>query len=298
MENKSTWYFLKPGLQTTIQDNGRSGHQHFGVPVGGALDRSSVAIANKLLNNKPDNPVLEITLVGPKIEINGACQIAITGADLSPQINERSVPLYESIEVQDDSVLSFGNITKGCRTYIAIKGDWQIKKWLGSYSTVGSFGNEILPDSFIRKGSRLTIHSTRSALYEKFINKLRPDFKETIKVKVIPGPEFENFTKIQIAWFFSQTFSITPNSNRMGYLLDKSIINFQPTHEVISSGVIPGTIQITNSGLPIILMADAQTTGGYHRIANVIAADLDRLGQLKPGDKVGFEIQSEVRINE
>ena len=281
MNNKSIWHFLKPGLQTTLQDNGRLGYQHLGVPVGGVLDAVSANLANKLLDNEPGNPVLEITLVGPKVEIQGACQIAITGANLSPQINERFVPMYTTIEVNDGDVLSFGKVENGCRSYIGIRGNLQIRKWLGSCSAVAFNDYELTPDSIFRKGSKLIIEDTSSNVFRKISNNNRPKFSNQITAKVLPGPEFAYFSKIQIAWFFSQTFTITPSSNRMGYLLDKSLHNFKPALEVISSAVIPGTIQITNSGLPVVLMADAQTTGGYHRIANIITKDLARLAQLK-----------------
>jgi allophanate hydrolase subunit 2 len=120
--------------------------------------------------------------------------------------------------------------------------------------------------------------------------KLRPEYPTRLRVRVLPGPEFEAFSPYAIGYFFSRGYRLTADSNRMGYRLDATIIDFRPAREVISSGIIPGTIQVTNSGQPIILMADAQTTGGYFRLANVISADMDRLAQLKPGDEVWFSL--------
>ncbi len=283
-------HFLKAGLQTLIQDQGRVGYQSYGVPVSGVMDKKSAALANELVGNPTDTPVLEITLLGPKIQIQGDCQIAITGADLSPKINKEAIPLYTTITVKDGDTLSFGAIKNGCRAYIAVRGKWQLSKWLNSYSALPYSGKEATPKSVIEKGQELIIE-VASPIAKKSIPKAeQPVYKNSERIRVLPGPEFEEFSSYTIAYFFSRGYQLTNDSNRMGYRLDANLIDFKPKREVISSGIIPGTIQITSSGQPVILMADAQTVGGYYRIANVISADMDKLAQLKPGDEVWFSL--------
>ena len=285
-----TLHFLKTGLQTLIQDHGRIGYQSYGVPVSGVMDKKSAALANELVGNPSDAPVIEITLLGPKIEIEGECQIAITGADLSPKINNQTIPLYTTVTVKNGDMLSFGAIKNGCRAYLAIGGEWQLSKWLNSYSAVPYAGKEATPKSVIEKGQQLTIKTSKRGIKKSIPKSEQPIYNNSQRIRVLPGPEFEEFSPYTIAYFFSRGYKLTNDSNRMGYRLDGNLIDFKPKREVISSGIIPGTIQITSSGQPVILMADAQTVGGYYRIANVISADMDKLAQLKPGEEVWFSL--------
>ena len=285
-----TLHFLKTGLQTLIQDSGRIGYQSYGVPVSGVMDKKSAALANELVGNPSDAPVIEITLLGPKIEIEGECQIAITGADLSPKINNQTIPLYTTVTVKNGDMLSFGAIKNGCRAYLAIGGEWQLSKWLNSYSAVPYAGKEATPKSVIEKGQQLTIKTSKRGIKKSIPKSEQPIYNNSQRIRVLPGPEFEEFSPYTIAYFFSRGYKLTNDSNRMGYRLDGNLIDFKPKREVISSGIIPGTIQITSSGQPVILMADAQTVGGYYRIANVISADMDKLAQLKPGEEVWFSL--------
>lgn len=288
MKKHSTFYFRKAGLQTSVQDKGRLGYQAFGVPISGALDKTAAQIANWLVGNPLDAPVLEITLIGPEIKVKGDCQIAVSGANLSLIVNGLEQSMYETLLIKNNSVISFGKIKNGCRAYLAIRGKWKVKKWLGSYSAATTSGLTLTPDSIIQKNSRLKIRLKAPIPKRIYPLNLRPNFPSRLLVRVLPGPEFKDFSPLSIEHFFGQGHRLTKASNRMGYRLDTQLKGFYPKTEVISSGIVPGTIQITNSGQPIILMADAQTTGGYFRIANVIDEDLDWLAQLKPGDEVWF----------
>lgn len=291
----TTFHFLKTGLQTLIQDQGRIGYQSYGVPVSGVMDQQAATLANQLVGNPTNHPVLEITLLGPTIQVEGDCQIAITGADLSPEINRQAIPLYTTIAVKDGDTLSFGAIKNGCRAYLAIGGNWQIPKWLDSYSALPYSGKAATPNSLIEKGTTLPVETRPSIPIQNIKKEAQPIYPKTLRVRVLPGPEFEAFSSYTIAYFFSRGYQLTNDSNRMGYRLNANLIDFKPEREVISSGIIPGTIQITSAGQPVILMADAQTVGGYYRIANVISEDLDKLAQLKPGDEVWFSL---VRMEE
>ena len=283
-------HFLKPGLQTTIQDLGRQGVQDLGIPINGAMDKASVQLANHLVGNSADSPVLEITLLGPKIQFEGQCQIAITGADLSAEINGNTIPLFRTINIEHGDVLSFGKPVTGCRAYLSINGKWDIQSWLGSYSASATNTAQTTPDSIIVKDQILEIIRGKDQPIITISESERPSLSIEAPIKVYPGPEFEAFSDVEKHSFFGDSFTIGQDSNRMGYRLKEALSGYTKKEEVISSGVIPGTIQITNSGQPIVLMADAQTTGGYPRIANVSSNDLDRLAQFKPGDKVKFEL--------
>ncbi len=292
MTKTTTFHFKKIGLLTQVQDMGRIGYQAFGVPVGGAMDKASAQTANWIVGNPPNNPVLEITLLGPQIEIKGNGQIAITGADLSPQIDGKSMPMFETVQVSSTSVLSFGKIKNGCRAYLAIRGDWIVKKWLGSCSASSNNSAGLTPDSNFQKGSILTVKTKLPIPKRTLPAEVCPVHSDLCKVRMVEGPEFEKFSARMVGFFFSRSYKVTPDSNRMGYRLNAEVVDFKPDREIISSATIPGTIQITNAGQPIILMADAQTTGGYLRLANVISADMDKLAQVKPGDEIWFSLVS------
>ena len=285
-----TFHFQKAGIQTLIQDKGRTGYQSYGVPVSGALDKKAAIVANELVGNPSNSPILEIALLGPTIKIAGNCQIAITGADLSAKVNKQPIPLYATINLKDGDVLTFGGAKTGCRAYLAVRGNWQINKWLNSYSALPYSGVAATPDSLIQKGTNLQIETTGIIPTKCLLKSAQPNFPNSVRIRVLPGPEFDEFSNYTIAYFFSRGYKLTNDANRMGYRLDANLIDFKPKREVISSGIIPGTIQITSAGQPVILMADAQTVGGYYRIANVISADLDKLAQLKSGDEVWFSL--------
>lgn len=290
MTTPTIFHCQKTGLPTTIQDTGRTGFQAFGVPIGGVMDSISAKIANELVRNLPDAPVLEITLFGPVLKVEGEAIIALTGADLSAKINGQRLPLYELILLKNGDVLSFGQPKNGCRAYLAIAGDWQVKKWLNSASFAPQNGESLTPDSLLKKGNQLKVLPNLIYTKRSYPQALRPKFLDLVRVRVMPGPEFSLFPKAIIEQFFGKILTISPRFNRMGIQLVEKLVDFAPTQELISSGIIPGTIQITNSGQPIILMRDAQTTGGYWRIGNVISEDLNKLAQVKAGDSVWFSL--------
>lgn len=290
MANELTLTFLKPGLQTSLQDKGRAGLQNLGVPIGGALDSTSAKMANQLVGNDENTPVLEITMIGPQILFDSDALIALTGAPFElycdDELIENNTPTY----IKSGSVIKFGKLKSGCRAYLAVAGNWKVKKWKGSVSPLLQV-TEATPDSIIKKGTKLKIDSAflnKTGSWDK--NKHTPIIAHRIRLRVKPGPEFNSISRIAIAKFFGQGHEISQDVNRMGYKLTTHLISTEEREEMISSGIIPGTIQITGSGQPIILLKDAQTTGGYPRIANILSEDLDQLAQLKPGDEIWFSI--------
>ncbi|WKV11654.1 biotin-dependent carboxyltransferase family protein [Marivirga harenae] len=290
-QSELTLIFLKAGMQTTVQDQGRAGLQHLGVPIGGALDKRSAELANYLVGNNQQTPVLEITMMGPEILFDTDALVAVTGAQFDIYIDNRIVKNEEAFHVKSGTIVRFGQLNYGCRAYMAVAGKWNAKKWKGSASPILQAA-EATPDSIIKKGSKLKIesaHLNKNGTLDK--NTSTPPLANKIRLKVKAGPEFENISRTAIAKFFGQGHLITQDANRMGYRLKTELTALEEKKEMISSGIIPGTVQLTSSGQPIILLNDAQTTGGYPRIVNIIAKDLDQIAQLKPGDEIWFSLE-------
>lgn len=281
-------HFSNPGIYTSIQDNGRPRLQSYGVPIGGYIDHLAANMANWIVGNPFDSPVLEITLSGPKINISSNCQIAITGADMNPKINGNPIAMYETVNAAAESELSFGKLVNGCRSYLAVNGDWELDKWLDSYSATVFENREFELINRIKKGKVLRIRPGSKVSAKSVPLDFRPKIVHNPVVRVLPGPEYPLFDNKAVNDFMNLEHFISTDSNRMGYRLN-SRIHPIPEDEIISSGIIPGTIQITHSGQPIVLLADAQTTGGYPRIANIISVDLHKMGQLKPSDSIRFK---------
>lgn len=283
---------LKPGLFTTLQDLGRIGHQDAGIPFSGAMDKEAHKIANELLDNPHSTPTIEMTLKGAEFEFEGEGQIAITGADMHAELNTKPAPMYQTIDVKYGDKLVFHQSDLGCRTYLAVKGEWTSTQWLKSFSAVSNLMNiEGVPGQ-LKAGNIIEIETSNFIERRTYPLALRPIYSSCYILRVVSGPEFEQFDIQQIQSFFDTTFEVSADSNRMGYRLKGNIEHYEPQGEEISSGIVEGTIQITNSGEPIILTSDAQTTGGYPRIANVVSEDLSIVAQMKAGDEVRFMLVS------
>ena len=283
---------LKTGLYTSIQDEGRFGVQDQGIPISGALDKSSMRIANQLVGNLPNSPVLEMTLFGPKLKFEGQGQIAITGANMKATLNGKRVENYMTLNIKSGDLLEFHNTDFGCRTYMSIGGQWQVQNWSNSFSALPSLMEEPgLPARLVDDYS-FTVAINQMHELISYPERNRPLFSECYVIRVVTGPEFDQFEIEVIQDFFDRIFVIHGDSNRMGYRLKDNLQDYVPSGEEISSGIVIGTVQISNAGKPIILMADAQTTGGYPRIANVVSDDLEIVAQLKPGDELKFMLVS------
>jgi biotin-dependent carboxylase-like uncharacterized protein len=283
---------LKTGLYTSIQDEGRFGVQDQGIPISGALDKSSMRIANELVGNLPNSPVLEMTLFGPTLKFEGQGQIAITGANMKATLNGKPVENYMTLNIKTGDLLEFHNTDFGCRTYMSIGGQWQVQNWSNSFSALPSLMEEQgLPARLVDDYS-FTVAINQMQELISCPERNRPLFSECYVIRVVTGPEFDQFEIEVIQDFFDRIFVIHGDSNRMGYRLKDNLQGYVPSGEEISSGIVIGTVQISNAGKPFILMADAQTTGGYPRIANVISDDLEIVAQLKPGDELKFMLVS------
>jgi antagonist of KipI len=284
---------VAPGPLTTVQDNGRFGYGRYGVPPSGALDTFSLRVANLLVGNPENDACLEITLFGFKVKTLTDVAIAVTGADLQAYCNDKSLDVYTSYILKKGSILSFRGIRGGCRSYLAIGGGLYLPEVMGSRSTnlSSQFGG--LEGRPLQKGDILFAISPHLHLNtegKKFPQVWTPLYGNEWSLRVIFGPQDDQFTEKGKKIFISSSYYVSPHSDRTGIRLTGPIIERSPEvdESIISEGVIPGTIQVPGDAQPIIILAEI-VTGGYRKIATVITADLPLAGQIKPGDTVRFE---------
>ncbi|MGP4105615.1 biotin-dependent carboxyltransferase family protein [Virgibacillus sp. L01] len=284
MQSEKIFHVLKPGVLTTFQDLGRTGYQKFGVPVSGAMDMFALQVANILVGNQRSAACLEVTLVGPQLEMTAPdpITVALTGAGLEPKLNDNAIKMWRTFRMEKGDRLSFGKHQSGVRTYIAIAGGFDAPVFFGSQSTdvKSHLGRSLVNDDAIygypAKAKR-GIGITNSPIYQK-----------SVEVAVIEGPHTDFFTKQGRENFFNSPHTVNANSNRMGYRLKSEPITHENNTEIWSDAVPFGGIQIPSNGSPIILMADRQTTGGYPRIGTVISTDLPKIAQLVPQGEIRF----------
>jgi antagonist of KipI len=299
---------LAGGLQTTVQDLGRSDHQRDGVPGGGAMDRSALRVANALVGNDDGAAALEATLIGPALAFDDATLIALTGGDLEPSIDGQPIPMWRPVVAPRGGTLRFGRPKIGCRTYIGVAGGIDVPLIFGSRSTYlrGQFGGvggrSLKPGDALATGApprlacciRAAIQDARradamlavaswSAAYA-----LRMRYSVEPAVRLIPGTHADALAGPARTRLFSSSFTVSSSSDRMGYRLEGVELPLRKPVELLSEGVSFGTVQLPPDGMPIVLMADRQTTGGYPRIGEVASVDLPLIAQLKPGDRLRF----------
>lgn len=280
------------GLLTTVQDLGRAGFQQFGVPVSGAMDSHSAAIANILVGNDENEAVLEATMIGPRIEFTESVCIAVTGGDLSPTMDGQPLPMYRAVLARAGQTLAFGTLKNGCRAYIAFAGGLDIAPAMGSRSTYLKAQIGGVDGRKLDKGDEIGLRAPVTALPNAWKRAIAdaPSFtKKELALRVVMGPQDDAFTENGIATFLGSTYTVTNQFDRMGYRLDGETIAHVKDGNIISDGISFGAIQIPSEGKPIIMLADRQTVGGYTKIATVITADLPLVAQAKGGDQIRFQ---------
>ena len=281
----------RPGLCTTVQDTGRWGYQHLGVPVAGSMDIPSHRLANALVGNQVSAATLEITLVGPELECDRPTLFAVTGAEFDTSLDGDDVPPNTSCLARSGQVISFGQRRSGARAYLAVAGGFDVPAVLGSRSThlasrMGGLGGRQLKtgDSLdVGEGVRKSVRegTTRSRIF------CMPS--DGARVRTILGPHAARIGVPQMRAFEQTRYRVAPESDRMGYRLTGERLRLPEDGGLISSAVPIGSVQVPPGGLPIVLMADHQTTGGYPRVATVISADIPVVAQLKASDWIEFE---------
>ncbi len=284
--------FIKAGLQTSIQDLGRFGQMHNGVSQSGAMDPISMQMANWLVGKPLDAAVIEISLVGPTIQFNSEQTIAICGAEFSVFLNSNEVFNDRSFNVVSGDVLEFSSLKSGVRAYLAFSGELDLPMVLSSYSThlTANFGG--FKGRQFQAGDRLRLTSVISTVDRQLPIQNSHFYSGSYLLRTVRTIESDRFNEAQLHDFYAQSFMVTPQSNRMGIRLnpEKPVTSLiiDKVNQIVSSGLVQGSIQIPPSGDPIISSVDGQTIGGYPRIANIITADLPLLGQLNAHDKVRF----------
>jgi len=283
---------LRAGPMATIQDRGRFGYMEFGIGQCGVMDVDSYNLANELVGNHGGEAVIEATLLGPSLYFEEDTLIAFAGADMQPQLDGRELERGIAHRIPARSSVNFGMAKNGVRAYIAVAGGFDVPVAMGSRSTdikceIGGLGGKKLADGDLIKVSDVSYS-------EDYIDKLlKKSFKpavyeKEITIRVIEGPQAEYFTEAGKNTFYSSSFSVSPESDRMGIRLNGDTIEAVEKTDIVSDGIAFGSIQVTSSGQPIVLMADHQTTGGYAKIATVYSKDLPLLAQAVPGTRVRF----------
>ncbi len=284
---------IKPGLFTTIQDQGRWGYQSYGVGIAGALDPFALAAANLLVGNPEGAAGLEITLLGPTLKFHRETIFALAGADLDPTLDGQSISSWTCHLARSGAILSFRGRRNGVRAYLAVSGGIDVPPVMGSRSTylLGRFGG--LYGRALKAQDFLPILSPqenfRNLRGKVFPQNLRPSYQKDPTLRAVLGPFDEFFSEEGVRAFFSTPYTVTPQSDRMGYRLQGMQIVRQKPGELITCGLANGTIQVPPNGQPILLLVDRQTIGGYPIIATLIHADLPLVAQCAPGDQLRFK---------
>jgi len=280
---------VSAGALTTIQDLGRKGYQRFGMPTAGAMDITSLRLANRLIRNDEGEACLEITFTGLRLWALQDIVIALTGGNLMPKVDGYPLPMWQTVSIRKDSEITFTGVHDGIRSYLSVAGGIQVPHVMGSKSTYIRGGIGGLEGRPLKKGDRLCIGPRPRRLPSCRVNRgLFPPYGKDWNIRVIMGPQDDYFSKSGIETFISSEYTITPQSDRMGYRLQGPVIQHRRGADIISDATCLGSIQVPGHGLPIILLADRQTTGGYPKIATAISVDVYDLSQAKPGDSVRF----------
>lgn len=284
---------IKPGFQSTIQDLGRFGFSHYGVSISGAADPLALRIGNLLVGNNQNTPAIEMTLIGGEFQFDCDTFISITGSDFQPKLNNKSIPLWTTIKVSAGQTLSFSNTLNGARCYLCVYKGINVPLVLNSTSThlltsMGGYRGRSLI-----KGDVLKIEESENKLDFYQVNKpILNLLYNSREILVTQGTQINYFPEDTINIFLSSCYKVREDSNRMGLRLCGAKLERSIKEDIITEGIPLGAIQISYDAQPIILFVEHQTTGGYPKIANVISADLHRIGQLKPRDEVKFSFVS------
>ncbi len=285
-----------PGLLTTVQDTGRKGYQKLGIPIAGAMDHIALRMGNIMVGNDEDAAALEITILGPSMTVSsGKGIVCAAGADPGMHINGAPCPSWTCISLNEGDKISFKKerAKRGCRCNLCISGGIDVPVFLGSRSTylrgkLGGFeGRAIARGDIISTGYPHSLWERMSGF--QLPEELLPDYDIQRKLKAVPGPQEDHFSKEAVDLFFSTEWKIGNSSDRMGYRLEGNRIEHLESADIVSDAIPPGSIQIPGDGQPIVMLADSQTTGGYTKIAVLCSEDRAYLAQRMPGETASFQ---------
>ena len=273
---------ISPGMESTIQDGGRKGYMFYGIPQSGFLDRQSAHLANLLVGNELDAPLIECSYQGITASFSASCLIAITGANMSWKIDGEPIERNKSLSISAGQILKGGYARSGFRGYLSISGDMaNLQKHHHSYSTYMYAGLGGLDGTKLKKGDQLDIESKPNNIRVNV--ELSSVNLDVDLISIYPGPEFDILSQESQTSLFQQSFQITSESNRMGARLHSTIPLYTCSKSAARSNpIIPGTIQLLPSGQLIVILQDGQTTGGYPRVAFIPSSTLSLFNQIRP----------------
>ena len=290
---------INPGLLTTVQDLGRPGNYHLGIPIGGAMDRLALRAANMLVGNEEGAACLEAVFMGPELEFTQDAIVAVTGADLPAKLDGAAQPGWTSFAVKSGQTLSFDYLKSGARAYIAISGGIDTPPMLGSRSTyaIGALGG--IEGRAIAAGDEIPVGTGSGSAGQSVPENLRRGPGANVELRVLPGLYWHRITPASQASFFDDTWTVAPEADRMGYRFRGGRpMEFVEREQPFGAGSNPsnitdacypyGSIQIPGGTEPIVLHRDAVSGGGYFMVGCVIEADMDLIGQLQPNVTAKF----------
>jgi biotin-dependent carboxylase-like uncharacterized protein len=278
----------KPGLLTTVQDLGRPGLAHLGVPTAGAADRRAFGLANRLVGNRPEAAALEITLAGPELEWEAGGWVTLTGGRVAADLDGRPVPMDVAVPVQAGQVLRVGSVTSGLRAYLAVRGGIGVPPVLGSRST-----DTLAPvgPPRLEEGTRLPVGDQAAGEPFRQVAPTPPVDPEPV-LRAVRGPRDDVFTEDALRALIGTAWTVTSDSDRTGVRLDGPELERRRKVELASEGMVEGALQVPPDGHPILFLANHPTTGGYPVIAVVVGDDLPLAAQARPGTRLRFRFVS------
>lgn len=292
---------IQPGLATTVQDLGRPGYYHIGIPLSGGMDRAALRCANILVGNEEGAAVLEAVFMGPQIRFGEDKLVAVTGAELPPKVDSSLRPTWTSFLVRKGETLSFDFLRKGARAYIAVAGGIDVPVVLGSRSTYGLGALGGFKGRKLEAGDVLNAGQTRETGAEgrSIGEALRRAPGDPAELRVLPGLYIHRVKVESRRQFFADTWKVAPEADRIGYRFrGGTALQFEPREPPFGAGSDPsnivdscypyGSIQVPGGTEPIVLHRDAVSGGGYFMLGTVISADMDLIGQLQPNTRARF----------
>ncbi len=287
---------LVPGIHTSVQDFGRAGYRHLGVPTSGALDRTELRLANLIVQNPAETAGLEILVFGPTFEVLAdSVRVAVSGRGNSIEIltpSKSIIPAWQSVTLQRNHTFRVNLSPNVMCCYLAIEGGLDIAPVMGSLSTYSRAAFGGLQGRALLKGDEVPLTLRCASDKEETYLPRPPGNEAEIPIRITWGQQADYFTKASLEGFVAGEYSILPASDRMGYRLSGFNLEHKHGFNIVSDGTALGAIQVPGDGFPIILLADCQTTGGYPKIATVISSDLGSLARRGPGSKIRFKIVS------
>lgn len=279
----------KAGVSLSIQDQGRTGYRHLGFPVSGALDPLAAKFANHLAGNQPSDAVLEVTMGNVTLDVLASAEIAVAGADLDFRLNGQPTDIWQTIHVAKGDALSFKGPVAGMRAYVAVTGGFEGEKILGSRSVceTAGIGRNFTEGDLIHACRTSGVEKTQSG---RMISPWhRPVYARAVTLHVYPGRHEHRFTREALRLFEDGVFRLSAGDRMGAVLKGEQPLTHQNGADILSEAVMPGTVQVAEDGQPMILLMDAQTTGGYTSIGTVQEDELWKVAQLQPGSAVQFQ---------